>query len=70
MKIFADAACVFAKGRLPHLTLCALLGMSLTACTVGPDFQKPHTQQIAEWSKPQKAGGSQVIAATMDELWL
>ena len=69
MKVFTDAAGAFARVQLPRPTLCALLVMSLTACTVGPDFQKPHTQQIAEWSKPQKMAGSQVIAATMDERW-
>ena len=69
MKIFTDAAGEFVRGRLRCLTLCVLLVMSLTSCTVGPDFQKPRTQQIAEWSKPQKMAGSQVIAATMDERW-
>jgi len=69
MKIFTDAAGAFVRGRLRCLTLCVLLVMSLTSCTVGPDFQKPRTQQIAEWSKPQKMAGSQVIAATMDERW-
>ena len=69
MKIFTDAAGEFVRGRLRCLTLCVLLVMSLTSCTVGPDFQKPRTQQIAEWSKPQNVAGSQVIAATMDERW-
>jgi NodT family efflux transporter outer membrane factor (OMF) lipoprotein len=42
---------------------------SLSACTVGPDFQKPQPQQIAEWSAPQKAAASQAIAEPMDERW-
>ncbi|MCU1762033.1 efflux transporter outer membrane subunit [Pseudomonas sp. 14P_8.1_Bac3] len=57
------------RGLQPRLTLCALLVMSLSACTVGPDFQKPQAQQITEWSKPQKAAGSQAVAETMDERW-
>jgi NodT family efflux transporter outer membrane factor (OMF) lipoprotein len=43
--------------------------MSLTACTVGPDFHKPEAQQIAEWSKPSKAAASQAITETMNERW-
>ncbi|MGH8328938.1 MAG: TolC family protein, partial [Pseudomonas sp.] len=41
----------------------------LSACTVGPDFQKPQAPQIAEWSKPSKSAASQAIANTMDERW-
>ena len=43
--------------------------LTLSACTVGPDFQKPQAPQISEWSKPQKAAASQAVADTMDERW-
>lgn len=46
-----------------------MLVMSLSACTVGPDFHKPAAQQIPAWSKPQKAAGSRVISESMDERW-
>ncbi|MBD9610597.1 efflux transporter outer membrane subunit [Pseudomonas sp. PDM02] len=57
------------RGRQLQLTLCALLVMSLTACTVGPDFQKPQARQVTEWSKPSKAAASEVKTADMDERW-
>jgi len=57
------------RGRLPHLTFCAVLVMGLSACTVGPDFQKPETRQIAEWSKPSKVAASQAVTETMSERW-
>jgi NodT family efflux transporter outer membrane factor (OMF) lipoprotein len=57
------------RWRQPPLTLSALLVMSLTACTVGPDFQKPHAQQIAAWSTPQKNAPSQAVAQTLSERW-
>ncbi|MBN3968424.1 efflux transporter outer membrane subunit [Pseudomonas gregormendelii] len=57
------------RGRKPKLTLCALLVISLSACTVGPDFQKPQVQQMADWSQPTKAAASQAVAENMDERW-
>ncbi|MCX2901504.1 efflux transporter outer membrane subunit [Pseudomonas mandelii] len=57
------------RGRMPQLTLCALLVMGLSACTVGPDFQKPQSQQIADWAQPTKAAASQAVAENMDERW-
>lgn len=54
---------------MPQLTLCALLVMGLSACTVGPDFQKPQSQQIADWAQPTKAAASQAVAENMDERW-
>ncbi|PRA44559.1 MULTISPECIES: efflux transporter outer membrane subunit [Pseudomonas] len=56
-------------GLKPRLTLCALLMLSVSACTVGPDFQKPETQPQTEWSKPSQAAASQVTAEAMDERW-
>ena len=57
------------RGLWRPLTFSALLVMSLSACTVGPDFQKPETPQITEWAKPSKAATSQAIAETMAERW-
>jgi len=57
------------RGHQPRLTFSALLVLSLSACTVGPDFQKPDAQQITEWTKPSKAATSQAIAETMAERW-
>ena len=53
----------------PQLIISALLALSLSACTLGPDFQKPQTQSIAEWSKPSQAAASQAVAETMSERW-
>ena len=57
------------RGHQPRLTFSALLMLSLSACTVGPDFHKPQPTQITEWSKPSKAATSQVLAETMKERW-
>ena len=27
--------------------------ISLSACTVGPDFQRPHGPHITQWGEPQ-----------------
>ncbi|CRL49510.1 efflux transporter outer membrane subunit [Pseudomonas sp. URMO17WK12:I11] len=61
MKIFV--------GRWPQLTFCALLIMSLSACTVGPDFHKPQARQITEWSKPAKPAAGEAVTADMNERW-
>ncbi|MCK8686797.1 efflux transporter outer membrane subunit [Pseudomonas umsongensis] len=74
MKIFVDCdplwerACS-RRGPPSRLTLCALVVMSLSACTVGPDFQKPQAQQVTEWAKPSKAAASQASEETMNERW-
>ncbi|WP_095192450.1 efflux transporter outer membrane subunit [Pseudomonas sp. Irchel 3A7] len=57
------------RGRQPRLTLCALLVMSLSACTVGPDFKKPEAQQVTGWSKPSSAALSQATDEAMSERW-
>ena len=57
------------RGQQLRLTLCALLVMSLSACTVGPDFKKPEAQQVTEWSKPSNAAPSQATDETMNERW-
>ena len=57
------------RGRQPRLILSALFAISLTACTVGPDFQKPEASAIAEWAKPAKAAASQPVTNELDEHW-
>jgi NodT family efflux transporter outer membrane factor (OMF) lipoprotein len=57
------------RGQSLRIPLYALLAMSLSACTVGPDFQKPEAQQVTEWSKPSKPAASEAIAETMNERW-
>ncbi|POF39891.1 RND transporter [Pseudomonas laurylsulfativorans] len=55
--------------RLVQSAVLALNLLAVSACTVGPDFQKPETTQIAEWAKPSTAAASQAVAETMDERW-
>ncbi|MGE8153953.1 efflux transporter outer membrane subunit [Pseudomonas vancouverensis] len=57
------------RGRWPQLTFNALLVMSLSACTVGPDFQKPEATPISEWAKPAQTTTSQVVSETLNERW-
>jgi len=57
------------RGRWSQLTFCSLLIMSLSACTVGPDFQKPQAKQITEWSKPAKSAASETVTVDMNERW-
>ena len=42
---------------------------SISACTVGPDFQKPQARQITEWSKPTKPAASEAVTSDMNEHW-
>jgi NodT family efflux transporter outer membrane factor (OMF) lipoprotein len=63
-----EPAC-FRRNRQPQLSMCALLVLSLSACTVGPDFQKPAAPQVSEWSKPTKAAASQVVDEALSERW-
>lgn len=72
MSLFIDrseASACSRTGRWPSVSVCGVLVISLSACTVGPDFQRPQAQQVAEWSKPQKAAVSQAVTAEMDERW-
>jgi NodT family efflux transporter outer membrane factor (OMF) lipoprotein len=46
-----------------------LLAISLTACTVGPDFHKPQATTITEWAKPAKTATSQAVTDSLDERW-
>jgi len=65
MNNFVDRADAIASRLAPTV----LLAMSLSACTVGPDFQKPEATHVAQWSKPSKAVASQAVAETMDDRW-
>ncbi|WP_460119207.1 efflux transporter outer membrane subunit [Pseudomonas sp. S2_C03] len=53
----------------PPLIVGALLAISLSACTLGPDFHKPESQPISQWSKPEQPAPSQAVAETMNERW-
>ena len=61
--------------KRPRLRFCMqslAIGLSLaslSACTVGPDFQRPQAPPITEWSKPSKAAPSQAITETLGERW-
>ncbi|PMY40358.1 MULTISPECIES: efflux transporter outer membrane subunit [Pseudomonas] len=43
--------------------------LSLAACTVGPDFQRPEGPRVEAWASPQKAAPSQVVTSPLDERW-
>ena len=51
-----------------HLLL-ALGLLSLSACTLGPDFVRPQAPQVEQWSKAQKAAASEAVSTAMDERW-
>lgn len=47
----------------------ALSLLSLAACSVGPDFQRPEGPRVDAWASPQKAAPSQVVDSPLDERW-
>ncbi|ROL87681.1 efflux transporter outer membrane subunit [Pseudomonas chlororaphis] len=47
----------------------ALSLLSLAACSVGPDFQRPEGPRVEAWASPQKAAPSQVVSSPLDERW-
>ncbi|CAI8892774.1 efflux transporter outer membrane subunit [Pseudomonas chlororaphis] len=51
------------------LPVFALSLLSLAACTVGPDFQRPEGPRVEAWASPQKAAPSQVVTSPLDERW-
>ena len=53
---------------LYRLSLMAL-GLSLSACTLGPDFQAPQAQLPAEWALPSGPTRSQPSASAIDSRW-
>ncbi|PTT27241.1 RND transporter, partial [Pseudomonas sp. HMWF021] len=46
-----------------------MLALGLSACTVGPDFQKPESTQIADWAKPAKSAPGQAVSEPLSERW-
>ncbi|HWH87381.1 MAG TPA: efflux transporter outer membrane subunit [Pseudomonas sp.] len=63
-----ERAC--SRSRQWHqLTLSALLAVTLSACTVGPDFQKPQATQIADWAKPSQSAASKAVSEPLNERW-
>ncbi|WP_177434369.1 efflux transporter outer membrane subunit [Pseudomonas sp. NDM] len=57
------------KRQWQQLTLSTLLAVSLGACTVGPDFQKPAATQPADWAKPVQSAPSQAVNEPLNERW-
>ncbi|MGE8065429.1 efflux transporter outer membrane subunit [Pseudomonas sp. NPDC089569] len=57
------------RGHQPRLITSALLALSLSACTVGPDFHKPEAVQVTQWSKPSNAAASRAVDETIGERW-
>ncbi|MGC5703835.1 efflux transporter outer membrane subunit [Pseudomonas sp. NFXW11] len=47
----------------------ALSLLSLAACNVGPDFQRPQATQVQAWSAPQQAAASRAVDSAMQERW-
>ncbi|MGN8345371.1 efflux transporter outer membrane subunit [Pseudomonas sp. SMV71] len=56
-------------GHWPLKSVTVLLMAALSACTVGPDYQRPETQRIAQWPTPARAAASQLVSADMNERW-
>ena len=55
---------------IAHKQLLLALGLlSLSACTLGPDFVRPQAPQVEQWSKAQKAAASEAVSTQMDERW-
>ncbi|MCK9797017.1 efflux transporter outer membrane subunit [Pseudomonas sp. MAFF 302030] len=58
---------VHAMGGRRSLLLLSVLALS--ACSVGPDFQRPEGPQAGHWSMPQQQGASQAVHGAMQERW-
>lgn len=53
--------------RFAWLTLSLI---SLSACTVGPDFQRPQGQQVTQWREPQgRQAASHAVTDPLQERW-
>ncbi|MFK3790348.1 efflux transporter outer membrane subunit [Pseudomonas piscis] len=50
-------------------TLLAVSLLALTACTVGPDFQRPQATQLQVWPTPAQAADSQAVDSALQERW-
>ncbi|MFJ2537176.1 TolC family protein [Pseudomonas sp. NPDC087614] len=57
------------RGQLQRLISTVVIAAGLTACTVGPDFQKPVATQIADWAKPAKSAPGQAVSEPLNERW-
>ncbi|SDT65746.1 efflux transporter outer membrane subunit [Pseudomonas granadensis] len=56
-------------GQWQRITSSALLTLCLSACTVGPDLQRPEATPIADWAKPAKSAPSQAVSEPLNERW-
>ena len=55
---------------MKHLAWLTLSLISLSACTVGPDFQRPESPQINQWSEPQgRQAASRAVSDPLQERW-
>jgi len=55
---------------MKHLAWLTLSLISLSACTVGPDFQRPQGSRINQWSEPQgRQAASRATSDPLQERW-
>ena len=53
-----------------HLAWLTLSLISLSACTVGPDFQRPDASRVGQWSEPQgRQAASRAVSDPLQERW-
>ena len=53
-----------------HVAWLTLSLISLSACTVGPDFQRPQGPHISQWSEPQgRQAASHAVSDPLQERW-
>lgn len=51
------------------LTLLAMAVLGLSACSVGPDFQRPAASEPGAWPQPLQPAASQAVNAPLEERW-
>ncbi len=51
------------------LTLLAMAVLGLSACSVGPDFQRPTASEPGAWPQPLQPATSQAVNAPLEERW-
>ncbi|MDC6663154.1 hypothetical protein N4Q66_26910, partial [Leclercia adecarboxylata] len=55
---------------MKHVAWLTLSLITLSACTVGPDFQRPESPQINQWSEPQgRQAASRAVSDPLQERW-
>lgn len=55
---------------MKHIAWLTLSLISLSACTVGPDFHKPDSPQLTQWSQPQgRQAASRAVSDPLQERW-